>query len=696
MKVYETELIRNIGVVGHGDSGKTSLLAAMLFRAGAVNRLGRVEDGTTPTDYDDDEIQRKITLYPKLAFVEWNKCKLNLLDTPGYRNFIHGTEAALSVADSALVVVDAVSGVEVQTEKVWEFCDRFNLPRAIFINKLDRDNASFQRALDSVHEIFGKTAIPVHLPIGHEKTFHGMVDLLRNKAYLFDLDTSGKYKEVEVPGDMADEVAAAREALIEKIAEGSESLMEKFFDEGTLSETELTEGMQAGILSRAIIPVLCGAATANIGATQVLDFCRDYLPSPAARTEIIGKDPKNNEVKRATNVSAPMSAFVFRTVADPFAGRITLLRIYSGVLKSDSTIFNAVREKSERLATLQVVQGKTMTPVSELRAGDLGAVVKLKETLTGDTLTDPAHPIIYAAITAPEPAISFAIEPKSRGDEEKIGTSMARIIEEDQAVRYTRDLQTKELLIAGQGQTHVEVTVEKLKKRYGVEVLLHQPKVPYRETIRKKAEVQGRHKKQTGGHGQFGDCWIKMEPLPRGKDYEFVDDISGGSIPRNFIPAVEKGIIDAREKGILAGFPVVDFRVILFDGSYHPVDSSEIAFKIAGSVAFKKALEQADPVLLEPIMNVEIYAPEEYSGDIMGDLNSRRGRIQGMDVRGRTQVIRSQVPMAEMLSYAPVLTSMTGGRGNYHMEFSHYDEVPAHLAQKIIDAAKKEKEEQEK
>lgn len=695
MKVYDTQWIRNVGLAGHGGCGKTSLIAAMLYKSGAVNRLGRVEDGTTLTDYDEDEILRKITIYPKLAYLEWNKCKINLMDTPGYRDFMHNTQAVLKVVDSMIILVDAVGGVEVQTEKAWDIGESFALPRILVINKLDRDNAGFERTMDSIHENLGKSAIPIHLPLGQEKEFHGIIDLLRNKALIYETDTSGKFKEQEIPAHMADAAAKAREALIEKVAESSESLMEKFFEEGTLSDDEIAQGLTTGILNHTVVPVLCTSATLNVGTQQVMDFINDYLPNPAINGKNEGKDAKGQEVQREISSTAPASAFVFRTVADPFAGRISLFRVHSGSVKSDSTLLNVTREKTERLATIQVVQGKNMSPVPELRAGDLGAVVKLKDTLTGDTLADPAHPISYPALAHPEPFISFAIEPKSRGDEEKISTAMARIMEEDQAVRSHRDLQTRELLVSGQGQTHVEVTVEKLKKRYGVEVILKQPKVPYLETIRKKSEAQGRHKKQTGGHGQFGDCWIKMEPLPRGGDFEFLDDTFGGSIPRNFIPAVEKGIVESRNKGPLAGYPVVDFKVIVFDGSYHPVDSSEMAFKIAGSLAFKKAMEAADPVLLEPVMNVEIYAPEEFSGDIMGDLNSRRGRIQGMDLKGKTQVVRAQVPMAEMLSYAPVINSMTGGRGNYHMEFSHYDEVPVHLAQKIIEQAKKDKEEQE-
>jgi elongation factor G len=694
MRVYESENIRNVGVMGHGASGKTSLTAAMLFDSGAINRLGRVEDGNTVTDWEDEEIERKISISSALAHCEWNKKKINVLDTPGYRPFLTEAELALRVADAALVVIDAVAGVEVQTEKVWEFADQFDLPRLIVINKMDRDNASFDRALQSIEGSFGRTAIPIQIPIGAEREFSGVVDTVANKAYKYSRDGSGKFQETEVPAELKDQVKSAREKLVEMVAEGSDELMEKFFSAGTLEGPDLVEGLRRAVAQRSVVPVLCASSTLNIGIAQVLDSIVDLLPSPASRGKVQGIDPKAKEsIERAVSSKEPYAAYVFKTVADPFTGRISILRLYSGVMKSDTQYYNQTKEKSEKFGPLQALQGKSMTPVGEVHAGDFFAVTKLKETTTGDTVSDPAHSIVFPAVEVPEPSITFAIEPKSRGDEDKISNALARITEEDPALRYNRDAQTKQLLLSGSGQLHVEVTVAKLRKRYGVEVILKTPKIPYRETIRGHADVQGRYKKQTGGHGQYGDCKIRIEPLPRGENFQFVDEIFGGSIPRNFIPAVEKGIVEAASKGFLAGFPVVDFKVTLYDGSYHPVDSSELAFKVAGSMAFKKGMEGAQPVLLEPIMNVEIFAPQEYAGDLMGDLTSRRGRLQGMDVKRDTQVIKAQVPMAEMVTYAPVLTSMTGGRGSYHMEFSHYDEVPAHVAQKIIDEANKDRKE---
>jgi elongation factor G len=696
MRVFESDSIRNICIVGHGAAGKTSLTSAILYDSGAVNRLARVEDGNTVTDWEDEEIERKVSISCALAHCEWNKKKINILDTPGYRPFLAETQLALRATDAVLVVVDAVAGVEVQTEKVWEFCDEYNLPRMIVVNKVDRDNASSDRTLASLEEAFGRSAVPIQIPLGIEKEFAGVINILDSKAYRCARDGSGKFQEIEVPQEFKDELAQKREKLIETVAEGSDALMEKFFSEGTLDQNDLMEGLKTAILQRTIYPVFYTSATLNIGVAQLLDAVCDLFPSPATVGKTQGIDPKTNKpVERALSSKEPYAAYVFKTIADPFAGRISLIKLYSGVMRSDSTYNNQAKGKSEKFGPLQIPQGKTMIPVGEVHAGDFFAVTKLRETTTGDTLCDPAHPIVFSSVEIPEPSITFAIEPKSRGDEDKISNALARILEEDAAIKYNRDPQTKQLLLSGSGQLHVEVTVAKLRKRYGVEVILRTPKVPYRETIRGKADVQGRHKKQTGGHGQFGDCWIKMEPLPRGGRFEFVDEIFGGSIPRNFIPAVEKGIIESAARGYLAGYPVVDFRVTVYDGSYHPVDSSEMAFKIAGSLAFKKAMEEANPVLLEPVMNVEIYAPQEYAGALTGDLTSRRGRLQGMDMKRDIQIIKAQVPMAEMVSYSPVLTSVTGGRGSYHMEFSHYDEVPAHIAQKIIEEANKERKQEE-
>jgi elongation factor G len=696
MRVFESDSIRNICVVGHGAAGKTSLTSAILYDTGAVNRLARVEDGNTVTDWEDEEIERKISISSALAHCEWNKKKINILDTPGYRPFLAETQLAVRAADAAIVVIDAVAGVEVQTEKVWGFCNQYSLPRFVVVNKLDRDNASSERSLASLEEAFGRGAIPLQIPMGIERDFTGVVSLVTNKAYRYKADGSGSFQEEEAPPEYKDELAKQREKLIEMVAEGSDALMEKFFSEGTLEQTDLVEGLKTSILQQSIYPVFYASSTLNIGIAQLLDAVTDLLPSPAVVGKVVGTDPKSNgPAERTISSKEPYAAYVFKTVADPFAGRISLIKLYSGIMRSDSTYHNQAKGKSEKFGPLQIPQGKTMVPVGEVHAGDFFAVTKLKETTTGDTLCDPSQPIVFSSVEIPEPSITFAIEPKSRGDEDKISNALARITEEDAAVKYNRDPQTKQLLLSGSDQLHVEVTVSKLRKRYGVEVILKTPKIAYRETIRGKADVQGRHKKQTGGHGQFGDCWIRMEPLERGGQFEFVDEIFGGAIPRNFIPAVEKGIVEAAAKGFLAGYPVVDFKVTLYDGSFHPVDSSEMAFKIAGSLAFKKAMEQANPVLLEPIMNVEIYAPQEYAGALTGDLTGRRGRLQGMDIKRGIQIIKAQVPMAEMVSYSPVLTSVTGGRGSYHMEFSHYDEVPAHIAQKVIEEAGKERQEEE-
>jgi len=696
MKTYETANIRNIAIVGHGGSGKTSLASAMLFDAGAINRLAKVEEGNTVTDFDEDEIERQISLSTALAYCEWNKTKINILDTPGYGNFINEARAALHVSDAALVTVCAVAGVEVQTEKVWEFAQEFSLPRFLVLNRLDRDRASFQRSLASIQESFGRTAIPVQLPLGAEKDFRGIVDLLRMKALVWKGDEKGSFQEQDIPDDLKGEAEQARNTLVEMTAEGDDALMEKFFDSGDLTQEEIMKGLKQGLLSGRIYPVLAVSATHNIGVHALLNHLADLAPSPDARGEVRGKNPASgNEVIRKISANEPTSAFVFKTIADPYAGRISLFRVMTGVLKSDTTYSNANKDTTERLGALSLLQGKNTESAPELMAGDLGAVTKLRETQTGDTLSDKASPIVYDALTAPEPVISFAIEPKSRGDEEKISQALQRLVEEDPMLRYHRDSRTNELILSGTGQLHIEVVVGRLKKKFGVEVERHPPRVPYRETIAASAEAHGRHKKQTGGHGQFADCWVRFEPLPRGSDFEFVNEIFGGTIPKQYVPAVEKGIQDARVKGYLAGYPMVDFRAAVYDGKYHAVDSSEMAFKIAGSLAFKEAMASCRPTLLEPIMNVSISVPDDMTGDVLGDLNSRRGRTQGMEKKGSQTTIKAQVPMAEMLSYEPTLTSMTGGRGYFHMDFGHYEEVPSHLQQKIIQAVKEEKEKEE-
>jgi elongation factor G len=686
VKTYEGKDIRNVGVVGHGDSGKTTLTAGLLFSAGATNRLLRVDEGNTITDFDEEEIQRKVTISTAIAVAEWKKTKINILDTPGYNIFINDTRASLVAADAALVVVDGVAGVEVQTEKVWHFSNDYSLPRAVVINKLDRERSSFERALASVHEAFGRTAIPIQIPIGAERDFKGVIDLIRMRAYTYTPDGDGKGKEEDIPADLSGAAQSAHEALVEMVAEGNDALMEEFFDKGTLPPERIMEGLQAAIKEMRLFPVLCCSALHNAGSDLILNFAVDNLPAPVDR-EVRAK-ANGDEVSRKIAEAGQCSAFVFKTTADPFAGRITYFKVYSGVLKNDANLQNVEKGIPERLSHIGIPMGKVITPVTELHAGDIGAVAKLRETLTGDTLAEKGLNVTYPPVQLPEPSIAFAIEAKSRQDEDRMGNAVHRILEEDQSLRFYRDPQTKEFLLGGSGQQHVEVVVSRLKKRYGVDVTLKAPKIPYRETIRGNADVQGRHKKQTGGHGQFGDCWIRMEPLPRGAKFEFVNEIFGGAIPKNYIPAVEKGILEAAENGFLAGYPMVDFRVVLYDGSYHDVDSSELSFKLAARKAFKNAMQEAKPALLEPIMNVEIQAPVEYAGDLMGDLNGRRGRISGMDTKGNTQFIRAQVPMAEMLNYQNDLTSMTQGRGSFTMEFDHYDFVPSQQADKIIAAAK--------
>jgi len=690
MKVYDAAAIRNVAVVGHGGCGKTQLVSAMLFGSGAVNRLGRVDEGTTVTDFDDEEIARKHTLSSSLAHAEWQKTKINIIDTPGFANFLTDAKAALRVAEGALVCVDSVAGVEVQTEKLWAEAAALNLPRIVVLNRLERERASLERTLESLHRDCAREIIPIQLPLGEERGFTGMVDLVRMKAYTFAGDGSGKVTEGEVPTALAERAAKAREELIEMVAEADEQLMETFFAEGTLTQEQLVQGLRTATQAGKIFPLVCTSGLHAIGIQPLLDAIVTYVPSPAER-EFPALTAAGEPTGIKATDTAPYTAFVWKTIADPFAGRITMFRVITGTLKADSTIHNKTRDSQERLGHVALLQGKTQTNVPEIKAGDLGAVAKLKDTLTNDTLGEKASPVTFPAIVFPEPVLSYAIEPKTRGDEDKISTSMHRLEEEDPSIKYSRDPQTKELLLSGQGQLHIEVTVAKLKRRFGVDVNLKPPRIPYRETIKGSTEAHGRHKKQTGGHGQFGDCKIKVEPLPRGSDFEFVDDIFGGSIPRQFIPAVEKGIQDARTRGYLAGFPMVDFRVTVFDGSYHDVDSNELSFKLAGSLAFKDAMTRARPTILEPIMNVEVYAPSDFAGDLMGDLNGRRGRIAGMDTRGATTIIKAQVPMSEMLTYEQHLTSATGGRGSYHMEYSHYDEVPSHLQTKIIAAAKAER-----
>jgi elongation factor G len=692
MKAYPTDSIRNLAVIGHGDAGKTQLISSLLYITGATPRWGKVDEGTTTTDYEEDSIERKITLNTALAHLEHRDTKINFIDTPGYAAFIAHARPALRVADCALVVVDGVNGVQVQTEKTWAYANEFLLPRLMVVTKLDKERADFGAALDSARGTFSRAIVPFTLPIGKEKDFKGVVDVVHMKAYEFD--EQGKARERDLPSEGRDVIDAAREKLIEVIAESDDALLEKYFENGTLEDEDLLPNINKAIANSRLCPVFAVSSLTLVGLSALLDGIVDYAPDPAHHEAEHGRASVDGDggepLTRKYSDSEPFSAYVFRTVADPFAGRINVMRVISGHVQHDATIFNSSRGAQERLGALHTIQGKQLDKVEMAHAGDIIACVKLRETQTGDTLCDKAAVIVYDGVEYPEAAIAFAIEPKSRQDEEKISVALHKILEEDPALHFDRDPQTKEFLLAGSGQLHVETVIDKLKKRYGVEVALHPPKVPYKETITQRAEVQGRHKKQTGGRGQFGDCKVVFEPLPRGEGFQFEDKIFGGSVPQNFRPAIEKGIVDAAAGGAVAGYPLVDFKAVLVDGSYHTVDSDEHSFRAAGRKAFRAAMEKVKPTLLEPIMDVEVTAPQEYSGDIMGDLNSRRGRVQGMDTSGNQQVVKAQVPMAEMLDYQSKLNSITAARGSYHMQFSHYDQVPGQIAQKIVEQARAE------
>jgi elongation factor G len=689
MKVYSTQEIRNLGIVGHGDSGKTSLVAAMLFATGATNRLGKVDDGTATTDYDDEEIARKISLNISTVYVEHKGAKINVVDSPGYASFIGHAKGALRVCETALFVIDGVNGIGVQTEKAWEMADELARPRPRFIvvNKLDKERADFGAVYNALRETFGNSCVPLTLPIGTEKNFRGVVDVIHMKAYEFD--ASGKAKEVPLPEEGRGYIDETHERLIEAVAESDDTLMEHFFDAGTLTDEEFLNGLRKAIVNKNLTPVFAASSATMIGVLPLLDAIVDYAPNPTDLGAVIARasaDAGAEEVTRDVADGEPAAAYVFRTIVENF-GKITVMKIWSGVVKSDATLQNINKGAAERLGPLHVMQGKALEKIPEAHAGDIVAVTKLKDTTTGDTLADRAAPLFFEPVKYPEPAINFAVQPKSRADEDKLSGAIHKIEEEDPLLHYTRNADTKEFELGGSSQQHIEAVVAKLKNRYHVEVELHQPKVPYRETIKSRVEVQGRHKKQTGGRGQFGDCKCVFEPLPRGGGFDFVDKIFGGAIPQQWRPAVQKGITDAAARGAIAGYPLVDFKVELVDGSYHDVDSDDLSFQMAGRKAFKAMIEKAKPTLLEPIMHVEVVVPQEYAGDIMGDLNSRRGRIQGMDSKGTNQVIKAQVPMSEMLTYPQTLNSITSARGSYHMEFSHYDEAPTHIAQKVVQQA---------
>ena len=675
---------RNIALVSHGGAGKTSLAEVILFKTGVTKRIGRVEDGNTVMDFEPEELKRNASLSSGFGQYVWDKHTVTVIDTPGDQNFFTDTKLGVQAADSAIVLVDAVDGVKVQTEQARDFAKDFNTPCMIFINKLDRERADFDRTLQDITNSLELKPITLQLPIGSEENFKGVVDLVAMKAYTYD--ESGRATAGDIPDDMQDLVESEREKLIEDVAEADDELIERYLEGEDLSDEEIKNALKTGVLSRTFAPVLCGSAIKGIGIDLFMDFINSCMPSPLESPPKAGINPDDNsEVMREPDPDAPFSGFVFKTIADPYAGRLSIFKIVSGTLGSEGNFYNTTKETKERFNQLLTLSGKDQKPATEAGPGAIVAVAKLKETTTGDTLCDDANKVIYTCAEPLPPLIAFALEPKTKGDEDKIFGSLSKLLEEDTALVLDRNAETKEILLSGSGQVHIEATVEKLKRKFNVEVNLNTPKVPYKETIKKKVRMQGKHKKQSGGHGQYGDCWIDMEPLPRGSGFEFVDGVVGGVIPRQYIPAVEKGILEACPKGVIAGFPCIDFRVTLNDGSFHAVDSSEMAFKIAGSLAFKKAAEAANPVLLEPIMKVTITTPDEHMGDIMGDLNGRRGRVLGMDSAGKNQVINAQVPMSEFLTYAPDLRSMTGGRGMFAMEFSHYDEVPVQMAEKIIE-----------
>ncbi|MHB1023051.1 MAG: elongation factor G [Acidobacteriaceae bacterium] len=710
MKVYEGSEIRNVAVVGHAHSGKTTLISALLHAAKMTDVLGRVEDGTAVTAYDEEEVARRMTMSNAVAFAEWNGVKVNLLDTPGFHMFIQEAHAAMLPVETALVVVNAQTGAETMTDRVWKYATEMNLPRVLVINQMDHPKAANgdgrEQMIEQLQQKWGRQVVPVQLPIVDEQGFHGVVDLVTMEAFFYEPGGDGRGKIGEIPVPLQADAKAAHEALVELVAEGKDELMEEFFNEGTIPEQHLITALHEAIREDRIFPVLYTSGLRNVGTDHLLDFLKVYAPAPIEREPIAarailqtvmanGSDRSGDAgaevemVMRRVDDKEPLALYVYKTMTDPFSGRVSFFKVISGVVKTDATVQNFVRKEAERLAHLSIMQGRKAVEVQELHAGDLGAVAKLRSTLTGDTLGEKGHEIFMEPIAMPEPAMTYAIEPKSRADEDKLAPALHKLMEEDLMVRFFRDPQTNEFLVAGAGQPHIEAVVSRLKKRYHTEVTLKAPKVPYRETIRGRAEAQGRHKKQTGGHGQFGDCKIRIEPLPRGSGFEFANEIFGGAIPRQFVPAVEKGIQESAARGYLAGYPVVDFKVTVFDGSYHDVDSNELSFKMAGRTAFRKCMEQAKPVLLEPVMKVEIEAPDEFAGPLMADMNSRRGRVQGMETTGSGTTIRAEVPMAEMLTYGTTLISVTQGRGSFHMEMDHYDVVPQLVAEKILASAKR-------
>jgi elongation factor G len=682
--------LRNVGIIAHGGAGKTTLAEALLFNAKATERMGKVDDGSSNFDYDPEEIRRQITISTSFHHYNWNRVEVTVADTPGYINFEADTHACLRQLDGAVLVVNAVSGVEVQTEKMWHLACDTGVPTIAFVSRMDRERADFPKAVEEMADILKVHAVPVQIPIGAEAGFRGVVDLFGMKAYVYKGDT-GQFDVTGIPPDLADAAAKGREKVVEAAAESDDSLLEKYLEGASLTEEEIRKGFTAGVRAMKVLPVLCGSALRNIAIHPVLDMINFVLPDPSFRGEMKGTHPKKKaEEVRPISADAPFSALVFKTLADPYAGKLSIFKIYSGTLSPDLSPLNATKNVTERIGQIFRLEGKKQRPVPSASAGEIVAVAKFKETSTGDTLCDPKTPILYPSPPAVEPVISFAIRPKTRSDEDKLGSSLSRMIEEDPTLQFGKDAQTREFILSGMGEIHLEVAVEKLRRQFGVEVELRTPKIPYKETIKASAESQGKYKKQTGGRGQYGDCWLRVEPLPPGTGFEFVNAIVGGVIPRQYIPAVEKGVVERMARGVIAGYPVVDAKVTVFDGSFHTVDSSEMAFKIAASLGFRKAAIEAKPVLLEPITEVEIVVPEENVGDIIGDLNGRRGRVQGVEARGRLQIVKAFVPLAEVLRYSSDLRSITSGRGQFTMRMSSYEEVPSVIAEKVIAETRKE------
>ncbi len=689
MKVFETKDLRNVGIIGGPGAGKTSVAEALLFNAGATKRMGRVNAGSSLFDFEPEEIRGKLSINSTIASFPWKKQKFNLIDTPGFLDFLTDTKNCIRAIDGVIMVLSSLSELKVEVEKVWQYAEESKTPLIAFINKMDRERADFFKTLEDLEKKLRRKFTPVQLPIGAAESFRGIIDLIQLKALVYESNASGKYQQGEIPSEMTAEVENYRDKMAEAIAETDDELLEKYLEAEELKGKELDPYLRQAVLSRKIIPVCCGSAEKNIGMVPLLEAIINLLPSPLDRDAVLGKKPSTNEVKeRRPDPQESFSALVFKTIVDPYAGRLSLFRVYSGELNSDSNLFNSSKQVKERIGQIFQLVGKQQEAMNPAVTGDIAAVTKLRATSTGDTLSDEEDPIIFDPLTFPPAAISFAIKPKGKGDEEKITTSLAKLQEEDPTLKLRREQQTKEIILSGVGQRHLEVTTERLKRKFGVEVELKTPKVPYQETTRSRAKAQGKYKKQSGGRGQYGDAWTEIEPLPRGQGFEFVNKITGGAMPRQYIPAVEKGIREAMSEGILAGYPVVDLRVTLYDGSFHEVDSSDMAFKIAGALSFKKGFSQADPVLLEPIMSMEICVPDEYMGDVIGDLNSRRGKVIGIEPKEGNQIIKAMVPMVEVLRYEPDLRSMTQGKGIATMKLSCYEELPPHLSEKIFAASK--------